>query len=170
MRQEDALVVSASEFCSMLKGHGFDFFTGVPCTILKDIIICLSSDPEVPYIPATREDEAIGIATGACLAGRRPLVLMQNSGLGSSINPLASLDMLYKIPLLMLIGWRGYEGKDAPEHLIMGEATVRLLEALGVAVQVISEDDPEKAIAASVESMRETGIPAAALLRKGIVG
>ncbi len=161
--------MTSAEFCSMIKSHGFNFSTGVPCSILKDIILCLSSDPDIPYIPATREDEALGIATGAYLAGRKPIVLMQNSGLGSAINPLASLDILYKIPMLLLISWRGYQGKDAPEHLIMGEVTIRLLEDINVPVQVISRDDPEAAISASIKSMEEKQIPAATILRRGII-
>ena len=162
-------MVSASQFCGMLKRYGFNFCTGVPCTILKDIILCLSSNPDLPYIPATREDEAMGIATGACLAGKQPIVMMQNSGLGSSINPLTSLDILYRIPMLLLISWRGYQGKDAPEHLIMGEAMLKLLDVLGVPYQVVSEDNPEAAISASVKVMRERGIPVAAILKSGIV-
>jgi len=162
-------MVSARQFCDVLKKHGFNFCTGVPCTILKDIIICLSSDTDLPYMPATREDEAMGIATGACLAGKQPVVMMQNSGLGSSINPLASLDILYRIPMLLLVSWRGYQGKDAPEHLIIGEAMLKLLDAIGVPYQIISEDNPEAAISASVRAMRERGTPAAAILRSGIV-
>jgi sulfopyruvate decarboxylase subunit alpha len=123
----------------------------------------------LPYIPATREDEAMGIATGSYLAGKQPVVMMQNSGLGSSINPLASLDILYRIPMLLLISWRGYQGKDAPEHLIMGESMLKLLDALGIPYQVISEDNPEAAISASVRAMRERGIPVAAILKDGIV-
>lgn len=161
--------MTTAEFCCMLKSHGFNLSTAVPCSILKDIILYLSSHSDIPYIPATREDEALGIATGAHLAGRRPIVLMQNSGLGSAINPLASLDMLYKIPMLLLISWRGYQGKDAPEHLIMGEVTIKLLEDIGIPVQVISKDDPEAAIWASIKSMEEKQIPAAAILRRGII-
>lgn len=162
-------MVTAKEFCGILKSHGFDFYTGVPCTILKDIIICLSSDAEMPYVPATREDEAMGIATGAYLAGKKPVVMMQNSGLGSSINPLASLDILYRIPLFLLISWRGYQGKDAPEHLIMGEATLKLLEAIGVPVQIVTAEHPDVAISASAKVIQQKGIPAAAILRDGIV-
>ena len=99
-------MVTTRVFCTTLKEKGFNFFTGVPCSILKDVINYLSEDPDVPYIPATREDEAIGIATGAYLAGKKPVVLMQNSGLGNSIGTLASLVLLYEIPLLLLISWR----------------------------------------------------------------
>ena len=161
--------MNAAAFCSMLKTHGFNFSTGVPCSILKDIILYLSSHSDIPYIPATREDEALGIATGAYLAGKKPVVLMQNSGLGSAINPLASLDILYKMPVLLIISWRGYQGKDAPEHLIMGEAMSRLLEVIGVPVQEISKDDPEAAILTAMKHMEQKQIPAAVILRKGVI-
>jgi len=161
--------MTTAQFCSILKKQGFNFSTGVPCSILKNIINYLSVDPDIPYIPATREDEALGIATGAYLAGRKPIVLMQNSGLGSAINPLVSLDIIYKIPILLLISWRGYLGKDAPEHLVMGKATIKFLEDISIPVQVISKDNPQVAILASVESMEEMQIPAAIILKRGII-
>lgn len=61
------------------------------------------------------------------------------------------------------------QGKDAPEHLIMGEVTINLLEDIGVPVQVISKDDPEAALSASIRSLEEKQIPAAAILRRGII-
>jgi sulfopyruvate decarboxylase alpha subunit len=124
---------------------------------------------EIPYILATREDEAMGIATGAYLAGKKPVVLMQNSGLGNAVNPLTSLGLLYKIPVLLVISWRGYQGKDAPEHLIMGRVITKLLEDLGVPFQIMSKEDPQAAVITSVKSMEEQKIPVAILLRDGII-
>jgi sulfopyruvate decarboxylase subunit alpha len=161
--------LTASEICQILQKHGFNFATGVPCSILKDIILNLSAHPDIPYIPATREDEAMGIAAGAFLAGKKPVVLMQNSGLGSSMSPLSSLHILYKIPALLLISWRGYQGKDAPEHLIMGQLVTKLLEDLGVPVQVMSEEDPEDSIQESSRKMAEKRIPAAIMVKRGII-
>ena len=66
-----------TDFCLLLKNCKIDFFTGVPCTILNDIIKVISSNPEFVYIPATKEDEAIGIATGAYLGGKNTAVLMK---------------------------------------------------------------------------------------------
>ena len=153
----------------MLLETGFDFFTGVPCSILKGVINYLSEDPDIPYIPATREDEAIGIATGAYLAGNKPVVLMQNSGLGNSIGTLASLVLLYEIPLLLLISWRGYQGKDAPEHLIMGKTTVKLLENIGVPAQILSEEGTKGTISDAVKIMEEKNIPTAIIVRRGMI-
>jgi phosphonopyruvate decarboxylase len=161
--------MNASEFCSLLKAHGFNFAAGVPCSILKDIITHLMTHSEISYVPATREDEAMGIATGAYLAGKKPVVLMQNSGLGNAVNPLTSLGLLYKISVLLVISWRGYQGKDAPEHLIMGRVITKLLEDLGVPFQIMSKEDPQAAVITSVKSMEEQKIPVAILLRDGII-
>ena len=141
----------------------------MPCSILKDVINYLSEDPDVPYIPATREDEAIGIATGAYLAGKKPVVLMQNSGLGNSIGTLASLVLLYEIPLLLLISWRGYQGKDAPEHLIMGKSMLKLLEDIGVPAQLLSKENAEEAISNAVKMMEERSLPTAIIVRRGVI-
>jgi sulfopyruvate decarboxylase subunit alpha len=163
-------MVTTKYFCTVLKEKGFDFFTGVPCSILKDVINYLANDPQVPYIPATREDEAIGIATGAYLAGRKPVVLMQNSGLGDSISALTSLDILYEIPIFLLISWRGYQGKDAPEHLIMGEVTTKLLEDIGVPSFILPGSGVEETISKAVNVLEGKKIPAAVLVRRGVIG
>lgn len=162
-------MVTTKDFCAILKEKGFDFSTGVPCSILKDVINYLSEDTDVPYIPATREAEAIGIATGAYLAGKKPVVLMQNSGLGNSIGTLASLPLLYEIPLLLLISWRGYQGKDAPEHFIMGKSTVKLLEDIGVPTKILPKERAEEAISDAVKIMEEKNMPTAIIVRRGII-
>ena len=151
--------MTANEFCSALKEQGFNFASGVPCSILGDIIDCLSNDPEMTYVPATREDEAIGIATGAYLGGKKSLVLMQNSGIGNCINALTSLVLLYKIPLLLLISWRGEKKDDAPEHLIMGKALKELLNAIHLEHEVIEEGQ--------IPFMRDRTEPLALILRQG---
>lgn len=81
------------------------------------------------YLPATREDEAIGIAVGAYLAHKKPVVLMQNSGFCNSIGHIKSLVNLYDIPILFIISMRGYDG-DACEHDGMIKITEGLLSEL----------------------------------------
>jgi phosphonopyruvate decarboxylase len=162
-------MVTTKYFCTMLKEKGFDFFTGVPCSIFKEVINYLLAEPDVPYVSATREDEALGIATGAFLAGKKPVILMQNSGLGSSIGALTSLDLLYEIPMLLLISWRGYQGKDAPEHLIMGKATIKLLEDIGVPTQILPKEDAEEIILSAVRIIEERSLPTAILVRRGVI-
>jgi phosphonopyruvate decarboxylase len=124
--------VTGAEFASLFPRHGFDFFTGVPCSVISDVIAALERRPRAPWVAAVREDAAVGLAAGAWLAGRRPAVLMQNSGLGTGANALASLSVMYGLPALLLVTWRGYGSTDAPEHLLMGEISPDLLDLLGV--------------------------------------
>jgi sulfopyruvate decarboxylase subunit alpha len=157
-----------TDFCFLLKERKFDFFTGVPCSILSDIIKCLSSNPEFKYISATREDEAIGIATGLFLGGKKTAVLMQNSGLGVSINALTSLALLYKIPMLLIISWRGYQGKDAPEHLLMGSYMLDFLKIMNIHTEILEKDTLEKQVTNAVKIMNEQSVPVALILRSEV--
>jgi len=136
---------------------------------LKNIISYLSKDPQFNYIPATREDEALGIATGAHLGGKNSVVLMQNSGLGNSINALSSLDLLYEFPILMIISWRGYQGKDAPEHLIIGKSMLDLLKVLKIPTKVLSKENVKDEVNDIVKIMKEKNTPVALILKRGII-
>lgn len=161
--------MKALEFSSALKQRGFTFFAGVPDTILKGVIDVLSADSEVRYVSATREEEAIGIAVGAYLGGQQPVVLMQNSGFSNSIGALATLPLLYKIPLLLLISWRGYRGKDAPEHSVIGKCTMNLLKDIGIRAETLTDKNCDKAIARAVGAIEERQVPAAILIKEGVI-
>ena len=162
-------MVSTEDFCKVLKEQGYDYFSGVPCSILTSILDYMLKDSEIIYIPAVRENVALGIASGAYLAGRRSGILIQNSGLGNIINGLTSFNIIYKIPVLMFITWRGYQGKDAPEHLIMGEKTTSLLKELDIPTVVLSENFKDE-INWAIDEMNNKLIPSAVILKKGIVG
>lgn len=160
------------EFYFLLKKFGINFATGVPCAAIKKLLACFLNNPEIPYIQAAREEDAIGIATGAFFAGKKPLVLMQNSGLANSINALASLCIPYRIPILLLVTWRGCpDDEDEPAyHVVMGEATISIMEEMGIPVEVMSKENPETAIFKSIQNMQERQIPAVMLLRrKGVL-
>jgi sulfopyruvate decarboxylase subunit alpha len=120
----------AARFVDKLLAAGFDFFAGVPCSLVGPVIAEL--ERRGCYLGETREDAALGVAAGAYLGGRRPAVIMQNSGLGVSLNALGSLHILYDLPVLLVITWRGYQGKDAPEHLVMGAVLVPLLDLFDI--------------------------------------
>lgn len=113
-----------------LKDVGIDFVVSVPCVNLSKILDMLDEDPEMTHIPVTREEEGIGICAGAYLGGKKPAILMQNSGLGNSINALKSLTELYEFPLLMVMSHRGTEGENICGQVPMGESTPRILEAM----------------------------------------
>jgi sulfopyruvate decarboxylase subunit alpha len=115
-----------------LREHGIDFFVSVPCKLLSELIGLLERDPEIVYTPVTREEEGVGIIAGAVLGGMRPAMVMQNSGLGNSINAIASLANYFGLPLVFIISHRGTEGEKVDAQGPMGEATEALLAAVGV--------------------------------------
>lgn len=159
----------AEEFVELLKEAGYNFFTGVPCSLISDVIILLEKDRQVPYIPAVREDAAIGLAAGAYLGGKIPCVLMQNSGLGQCLNALSSLNLIYKIPCLLIVTWRGYRGKDWPEHWVMGRACTGLLDSIDLPYKKLTPRNLEEAVEWSSKVISRKRIPVALLLPKGVM-
>ena len=115
-----------------LRSLGYDVFVGVPCSFLAPLYDVLN-DEHAEYYPATREDLAIGFAAGLYLAGKQPVVLMQNSGFASSVNALMSLIRTYEMPLLLIVSWRGHVG-DSVEHHLMGGVTRSLIDLLEIPV------------------------------------
>lgn len=163
--------MKVEDFYLCLKKYGIDFSTGVPCAAQKKILHYFLTDHEMTYIQAAREEDAIGIASGAFLAGKKPIVLMQNSGLANSINAIASLCIPYNIPILLLVTWRGYpKDENEPQyHHVMGKSTIPILEEIGIPAQVISKEDPEIAVKNSIKEMENKQIPAVMLLiRRGV--
>nr|MDO8080536.1 sulfopyruvate decarboxylase subunit alpha [Candidatus Freyarchaeota archaeon] len=111
---------------------GVDFATSVPSNLFKNLLSLLDKNPEILHVSVTREEEGVGVAAGAYLGGKTPALVIQNSGLGNSINALASLNKVFKIPLLILVAQRGGKGETIPAQIPMGEATPRLLDAIGI--------------------------------------
>jgi sulfopyruvate decarboxylase subunit alpha len=161
--------MNSREFCVLLKDSGFDFFSGVPCSLLGPIIQHLSCDKDFQYVPATREDEALGIAVGAYMGGKKPVVLMQNSGLGNSIDALTSLVLLYRFPVLLIISWRGFEENDFIEHSLMGEYMQGFLKTMKIPTIILSPSDLPKQIAEADQMMKKSETPVALVLKKGVV-
>jgi phosphonopyruvate decarboxylase len=141
----------------------------VPCSLVGEAIAALETHPRLPYVPAVREDVAVGLAAGAWMAGRLPMVIMQNSGLGTSLNALVSLSLMYRFPALLLITWRGHGGNDAPEHLVMGDISPRLLELIAVPHRVLTAGSVAADIAWARAEAERLSQPVALLLPPGVM-
>ncbi len=159
----------AATFIDEIKKRGFDFYTGVPCSLLKGIYPILENEPTDRYVSAVREDSAFGIAAGAYLGGRKPALFIQNSGLGVSVNALSSLLILYKMPCLIVASWRGYMGKDAPEHLLTGATTPQLLDLMKIPHEVLDPDKLDEQMTRVCDHIDSERTPAAFLVRPGIL-
>ena len=152
-----------------LDAERFTHVTGVACSLLAPLISRLLQAEPPRYLSAVREDAAIGLAAGLYLGGGWPCVLMQNSGIGYCLNALTSLNLIYEIPALLMIGYRGYLGKDAPEHLVMGQSCEALLREIGIPVHVPESGALPEAIRTASQWMRQHLRPAAILVKPGVL-
>jgi len=134
-------MIEAAEFVQPGLRRGYSFWTGVPCSILTPFINYVIGSPELTYIAAASEGEAVGIAAGAYLAGRKTVVICQNSGLGNMVNPLTSLNYPFRIPTLLIVTHRGAPGvSDEPQHELMGRITGGLLDLMEIPWERFPQD------------------------------
>ena len=143
-------MIRPSFFYDTLKSYGIDFYAGVPDSLLKNLCAYITDHADATHhIIAANEGGAMGLAAGHYLATNKiPVVYMQNSGQGNTINPLASLTDpdVYHIPVLLIIGWRGKPGvHDEPQHVKQGKVTTGLLNLMGIDYTVLAKEEDKAA-------------------------
>ena len=154
---------------------GISFYTGVPDSLLKYFCAYVTDNVEgYNHILAANEGSAVGIALGYFMStGRVPVVYMQNSGLGNTVNPLMSLadKEVYSVPMLMLIGWRGEPGKkDEPQHVKQGRVILQMLDVMEIPYSIIDGSSESQALDAIEKSrvyFRENDAPYAIVVKNG---
>lgn len=127
-----------------IKKTGINYIVSLPCVNLGRLMELVEEDTNIIHVPVTREEEGFGICAGAFMGGKKPGILMQNSGLGNSVNALTSLFELYKIPVLMIMSHRGTEGEFMSAQVPMGRATPMVLDALNI--KYFNPKKPEEAL------------------------
>jgi phosphonopyruvate decarboxylase len=166
-------MIQAANFMRLAREHGFNFFTGVPCSYLKPFINYAIDAPDLTYIGATNEGDAVAIASGAELGCMRSMAMFQNSGLGNAINPLTSLNAIFRIPALIIVTWRGEPGDvhDEPQHELMGRITPEMLETARIPWTFFPRDEDEiaPALDRAVAEMDYTGQPFVLIMKKDSV-
>ncbi|MBL8705446.1 MAG: phosphonopyruvate decarboxylase [Rhodospirillales bacterium] len=165
-------MIAADEFIEPARARGYDFYTGVPCSFLTPFINRAIGHPGLTYIAAASEGEAVGIAAGAWLAGRKTVVMCQNSGLGNAVNPLTSLNFPFRIPTLLIVTWRGQPGlKDEPQHELMGQITAGMLDTMRLGHCAFPKEinAVPGALQALDEAAAKTSLPFAMIMEKDSV-
>ena len=120
-----------------LFNNGIKNFIGVPDSTMKYFI--KQGLKKNKILITTKEEESIGIAAGMSMSTSNSLVFMQNAGFANSLSTITSLVQLYKIPMILLIGWRGFLKNDAPEHIKIGKIQPKLLRALSLQSKILNE-------------------------------
>jgi phosphonopyruvate decarboxylase len=165
-------MIAADEFLEPARLLGFDFLTGVPCSFLTPFINRAISHPDLTYVGAASEGEAVAIAAGAWLAGRKTVVMCQNSGLGNAVNPLTSLNYPFRIPTLLIVTWRGEPGvADEPQHELMGQITASMLDLMQIPHHPFPTrmDEIEATLSKAAQKMASLESPLALIMGKGSV-
>lgn len=163
-------MINTKDFFNYLNSHGLEFYVGVPDSLLANLYACIEDNcGKNNNIIAANEGNAVAIAAGYHLATSKiGIVYMQNSGIGNAVNPLLSLidEEVYKIPMLLLIGWRGEPNtEDEPQHKKQGIVTEPLLSSMDIKTIILSENYKQQ-INECINYMVATEKAAAVIIKK----
>jgi sulfopyruvate decarboxylase subunit beta len=114
----------------ILKNNSIDFVSSLPCDRIKFLLERIKK--EFFHIPLTREEEGVGIAAGISLAGKRPTMFIQSSGIGNMINALLSLTGFYELPLALFVSQRGIYKEGIAAQFPMGQRLPKILKGAGI--------------------------------------
>ena len=135
----------SKKIITSLKKGGVNFYLSVPCKLLANMIEILEKDDEVFYSAVPREEEGMGICAGAYLGDKLPCIMMQNTGIGNSVNAIVSLLQLYQLPVVFLISYRGTPGEQVGAQGGMAKITEDILHTLRIPMlHCSSENDLNK--------------------------
>tara|TARA_B100000029_G_scaffold503683_1_gene581052 strand:- start:425 stop:922 length:498 start_codon:yes stop_codon:yes gene_type:complete len=135
----------SKQIISNLKAGGANFFLSVPCKLLANMITILEKDKDIYYSAIPREEEGMGICAGAYLGNKLPCIMMQNTGIGNSVNAIVSLLQLYQMPVVFLISYRGTPGEPVGAQGGMARVTEDILNTLKIPMlHCNTEDDLDK--------------------------
>jgi sulfopyruvate decarboxylase subunit alpha len=153
-----------------VKACGIRLISTVPETWLVELVRLAESDPDMTLVHVATEQEAVGISMGAYFADVRSAIVMQNHGLLASINSLVSGAQLYRIPLLMLVSYRGELGERDPWQTEGGAITEDVLRALRIPYAFVEAPDQAAPRIASAQALAySANKPVAVLLRRDLL-
>ncbi len=151
-----------------LKSQRINLVSAIPCDKARGLFFRLPE--EFRYIGLTREEDGVGISAGAFLAGARPLIALQSSGLGNMLNAILSLTTTFGLPLPILASWRGGEGETIPAQIPFNRPLPRILLAAGIPFTILSGPDTPREIGDAISSAYENRSPHVILVPPGCIG
>jgi len=163
-------MITADKFLIPARELGFNFFTGTPCSYLKPFINYVIDTDGFDFIDSVNEGDALAIAAGATVAGKRAVVMFQNSGLGNAVNPITSLTYTFNLPVMIITTFRGEPGgaADEPQHELMGQITIAMLETMKLAWAFFPQNENEilPALKLADDYMKKNNQPYVFVMRK----
>src|SRR5207249_4246057 len=138
--------------------------SALPETWLVHLIQIAEDDPQMTLVRLAKEEEGVGLSAGAHFAGVKSAMLMQNHGVPAAINGIVSFAHLYKIPLLMLISYRGAFGERDPWQTQGGNVTEPLLRAMNIPYSFLEASSYVEKRIAQAHTLAESSLQPVALL------
>ncbi|HVT56962.1 MAG TPA: thiamine pyrophosphate-binding protein [Thermoanaerobaculia bacterium] len=161
---------SSRRLYEALKECGVRLLSVLPETWLVHLVSLAEDDPEMTLVRLAKEEEGVGVSVGAHLAGLRSAMLLQNHGLLASVNGIVSLAQLYRVPLLMLVSYRGGFGEEHPWQTEGGGVTEELLRALRIPYLLLERADQVAVGLRQAQQLAEASLrPVALLLCRGLM-
>src|ERR1700757_3960690 len=163
-------LTSSKAVFEALKKCNVRLLSALPETWLVHLIRMADEDPEGTLVRLAKEEEGVGISAGAHFSGVKSAMLMQNHGFLASINGIVSFAHLYKIPLLMLISYRGTFGERDPWQTQGGNVTEALLRAMGIPYCFLDATETVKKRIRHAQTLAESSLqPVAVLLTRDLM-
>ena len=166
-------MIRAADFIASAQARGFGLYSGVPCSYLTPFINDVIGSPALRYVGAANEGDAVAIAAGSALGSLPAIAMFQNSGLGNAVSPLTSLTHTFRIPILLIVTWRGQPGgaADEPQHALMGEVTPAMLETMRIPWVLFPSEaaEIEPALDLALAHFAKESRPFALVMQKGSV-
>jgi len=140
-------MLDSREFLDRLVEHGFDHLCVVPCSFAQNLINAVINHPDIEYVPAASEAVACSVAAGLKMAGVRPVVIVQSSGMTNMGSCITSLLKPYRISFPIITSWRTWrEGDSEIQHQHLATALPQLIAAYGYEHQLLDRDDVDNAV------------------------
>ena len=159
-------MASAEKIVNELKRHQITHAIGVPDNGSARIYELLRAEPEIEVITVTREGEAFAVAAGLYIGGRKPVIIIQNTGFLESGDAFRGTVVNMRVPVVVFIGYRGYRNRDTDGQWIDSVASFLepTLQAWNLPYDMLETDNDIRCIGAAFEKMEATSLPAAVLL------
>ncbi|MFZ0926101.1 MAG: sulfopyruvate decarboxylase subunit alpha [Halobacteriota archaeon] len=150
------------ETVKLFEQNDIDLVATLPCDRLKNLLPLVSK--RFFEVPLTREEDGIGICAGAFLAGAKPLMLIQSTGIGNLLNALSSLNFTYELPLPIVASWRGVYQEGIPAQVYWGTHIEAVLHALDVATYEVHTSDDLPVVGQAIQQSFRTNLPVVVLI------
>jgi phosphonopyruvate decarboxylase len=141
------MALNTLEFFDGLKKRGYSHLCVVPCSFAKNIINAAINDRRIEYVPCASEAVAASVAAGLKMSGKKPIVIVQSSGLTNMGSCITSLLKPYGVTFPIITSWRTYKTGDSEiQHQHLATELPRLIEAYGYEYLTIDRSDIEKSL------------------------